>query len=155
MLSEHAVVLDSDDVVGVIWIVVSQMNQNLKFNSSLVLELLLVSNDFDSHSLSSFVIDTFQCLPEGALSEKINNLKPVGNVVLQNYVIVASFVIVSAIVLLIAVAFNFVRSKPKIIAKFIIDELTLFIFCEARSPEEVLYYLRSRQGKGQLIVVCV
>ena len=119
------------------------MNQNLKFNSSLVLELLLVSNDFDIYCLSSFVIDAFQCLSKGALSEKINDLKPVGNVVLQDYVIVSSFVIVSAIVLLISVAFNLFRSKPEIIAKLVIDQLTLFIFCEAGSPEEVLHYLRS------------
>jgi len=46
MASEGAEVFDPDDVVGVVWVVVFQVKQDLQLNSSLMLKLLLVPDNF-------------------------------------------------------------------------------------------------------------
>ena len=59
MAAEDAVVLDSDDVIGVLGIVVPQMKQDLELHTSLMFEFLLVPNNLECNNLSGLVIDTF------------------------------------------------------------------------------------------------
>ena len=71
-----------------------------------MLEFLLVSNNLDSHSFSRLMINAFQSLTKGPLAEKIYDLKPIGNMILQHHIIVSSFVVISIIIGEIPVAFD-------------------------------------------------
>lgn len=62
MLPKHAVIFDTNDVVGVFWIILLQVQQNFELNTSLMLELLFVSDDLDCNDLASLVIDALQSL---------------------------------------------------------------------------------------------
>lgn len=68
MLAEYHIVLDSDDVVGIIWVILLQMHQYLELNARLVLEALLVSDELDSNHLLSLVVKALEGLSEGALA---------------------------------------------------------------------------------------
>lgn len=84
------------------------------------------------------MINAFQSLTKGPLAEKIYDLKPIGNMILQHHIIVSSFVVISIIIGEIPVAFDLFWSESEIVTGDIIDELTLFILCEAWSSQEVL-----------------
>lgn len=62
MLSEHAVIFYSYDVISVIWVIVSQMKKNLELNTCLMLEFALVPYDLDCHDLAGLVVDALQSL---------------------------------------------------------------------------------------------
>jgi hypothetical protein len=59
MLPIHAIVFDPNDIVGVIWIIFFQMQQYFQLDPCLMLELFLISNNFDCNNFSRFMIDTF------------------------------------------------------------------------------------------------
>ena len=62
MVSEHAIIFNSDNIIGVIDIIIPQMQKNFQFNPSLMLELLLISDDFYCNDFLGFVVETFQRL---------------------------------------------------------------------------------------------
>lgn len=64
MLTEHAVVFDTNDVVRVLGIVLLQVQQDLELHACLVLEFLLVSDDLDGDDLARLVIHALQGLPK-------------------------------------------------------------------------------------------
>lgn len=66
MLSENAIVFDSDNVMLIEFIIVIEEFQNLEFHAGLVLELLLISYYLYGTLLSSLMIKTFQCLAKTA-----------------------------------------------------------------------------------------
>ena len=68
MLSEYRVVFDSDDIIHIIRVVLFQIVKNLKFNTSLVMEPLFVSNYLQCDELIGFVIVAFQSLTETTFS---------------------------------------------------------------------------------------
>ena len=75
-LENNAKVLSKDDTVFyfdnvVIIALIAHFVQEFEdfdFNSSLVLKLLLVSNDFDSHELLDFVVKALEYLSKGAFT---------------------------------------------------------------------------------------
>ena len=71
VLSEHAVVLDSNDVVRVFRVILLQMKQDFQFDSGLVLELLLVSNHLDCYDLSGLMVFAFECLTKRSFAEEV------------------------------------------------------------------------------------
>ena len=77
MLPKHAVIFDTNDVVGVFWIIVLQVQQNFELNTSLMLELLFVSDDLDCNDLASLVIDALQSLSKRSFPQIINDFEPV------------------------------------------------------------------------------
>lgn len=52
-------IFDADDVVLVVWVIVSQMQHDVEFNLSLVCELLFVSDYFYSDDFTRLVIEAF------------------------------------------------------------------------------------------------
>jgi hypothetical protein len=56
--AESAVVLDADDVVLVLRVLFLQMQHDVQFYLSLMLEFLLVSDDFDCDGLARLVVQT-------------------------------------------------------------------------------------------------
>ena len=68
MLSEHTVVFNPDDVVCVLGVVVSQVEEDFELDSRLVLQLFLVPDDLYSHNLACFVVQAFESLAKGPLS---------------------------------------------------------------------------------------
>ena len=92
-----AVVFDSDDVVGVVWVVVAQVKQDFKLNSGLMLELFLVSYYLDRHNFFGFVVEALQGLSKAPFSKKVNNFEPESNLVFEHDVVVAAFVVVAEV----------------------------------------------------------
>lgn len=82
MLSKHAVVFDPNDIICIVRVVFFQMKQDFKFDSGLVLEFLLVSDNLESHNLFGLMIDTFESLSKGSLTKEVKDLKPVCDMIL-------------------------------------------------------------------------
>ncbi len=53
-----------------------QIIQNLDLDESLVVETLLVPDDLDSHGLPGAMVATMKHLPEGALTQGVDDLVP-------------------------------------------------------------------------------
>jgi hypothetical protein len=59
VLSEDRMILYANDVINVIWIIFSQISEDIKFDSGLVVESLLVSYYLHSYMLVGFVVEAF------------------------------------------------------------------------------------------------
>ena len=68
MVSEDCVIFDSDNVISIFRVVFLQVIKDLKFNTSLIMESLFVSYDFDSYKLACFIIITLQSLTKATFS---------------------------------------------------------------------------------------
>ena len=84
------------------------MLQDFQFYACLVLELLLVPDNFNSDDFTCHVVDALQCLPKAAFSQEVNDFKPECDMVANNYRVVTVFVVVSIIIFLTWSAFNFI-----------------------------------------------
>ena len=71
MLPEHHEVLDSDDIVLVVPVMVVEILEDSQLHTSLILELLLIANDFDSDTLVGLVIKTLDSLTKAALAKEL------------------------------------------------------------------------------------
>jgi hypothetical protein len=64
VLPEHHVVLNANDVEGIVWVVLLQVHQDLQLYACLVLETLLISDQLNRDVLLGFVVEAFDSLPE-------------------------------------------------------------------------------------------
>ena len=80
MLAEDKLFLYANDVLFVLWIVVSELLQNLGLDQTLLVQPLLVSENLQRNVLLVLVIKTFEYLAEAALSEPIYDLETVADV---------------------------------------------------------------------------
>ena len=71
MLPEHHEVLDSNDIVLVVPVMVVEILEDSQLHTSLILELLLIANDFDSDTLVGLVIKTLDSLTKAALAQEL------------------------------------------------------------------------------------
>lgn len=97
MLAEDAVVVDPDDVVLVVFVVEVEVLQNLQLHAGLVLELLLVPDDFNGHHLLSLVVQALDGLSETTLAQELEDFVSVAKMVLKNYLIIALVIVVSMV----------------------------------------------------------
>lgn len=141
MLPEHAVVFDPNDVVGIIWVVLFEMQQYFQLDASLVLELLFISDDLQGNDFFGLVVDALECLPKGALTEEVQDLEPVSNMILQDDAVIASFVIIAEIVLLLSRALDLLGSDAQEVALSVIEDFTLFVFSETWPFQVMLEHL--------------
>ena len=74
MLSKYKIIVDPDHVILIKLIVIIQELQNLELHTSLILELFLVSNDFNSDHMPCFMIKAFDSLSEGARPKMLKQL---------------------------------------------------------------------------------
>lgn len=72
--------------------------QNLDLNQCLVVEALLVANDFNGHRLPSAVVSTVQDLTERTLSKRVNHFVTVCEMVMRHDEVVAALIVISVIV---------------------------------------------------------
>ena len=98
MLPENHIVLDPNDVVGVILIEFLQMHQYLKLNTCLVLEALFVSNQFDGNTLLGFMVKALNGLTETTLTKEFNNFEPVSDVILHDNFVISSLIIITKVI---------------------------------------------------------
>ena len=56
MVTEHAVILDLNDVVLIVWVLFLEMLQDAEFNTCLMLIALFVFDNLESDNLTSLVI---------------------------------------------------------------------------------------------------
>lgn len=57
MLSKYRIIFDSNNVVDILWIMLSKIVQYVKFNTSLMMKSFLVSDDFDSHKFIRLIVE--------------------------------------------------------------------------------------------------
>ena len=106
VLSENVEIQNADDVVFIVFVAALEILEQSELNASLVLEPLLVADHLDGHHLLILVVKALQGLPETARAKFIEDLPPVCEVVLHNYLIVASLVVVAIVVALESGAFD-------------------------------------------------
>ena len=75
------------------------------------------------------MVNTLQGLPERAFSEKLNDLKSVGNVVLKDNIVVTSFIVISVIVLLLLRPFDLFRAQAQEVANFVVEDFAFLVLC--------------------------
>jgi hypothetical protein len=68
MLSEHHIILNSNYIECIIWIVLFKVHQYLKFHASLMLKPFFVSYQLYRYILMSLMIEALYCLTEAALA---------------------------------------------------------------------------------------
>jgi len=112
VLPEHHIVLNADDVEGIIWVVLLKVHQDLKLYSCLVLETLLISDQLNRDVLLGFVVEAFDSLPERAFPKELEDLKPVGNLVPYDYLIVTSIIIIAKVIRMQGGPFDLLGSEP-------------------------------------------
>jgi len=125
--AELAIVLDADDVFSIFRIVVSEVHQNVQFNTSLVLKFQLVTDYLDRHNFLRFMVFAFDGLAEAALAKKINYLKSKSEVISDDNLVVTLVIIVTIITRLSRFALNFlIARQPYKIHSLILEQLGFF-----------------------------
>lgn len=76
MSPEYLVVNYSNDIVIIVLVAVLQIFKYPKLHARLILEPLLVSNDFDRDQLLLFVVKALQSLTKTATAELVHNFVP-------------------------------------------------------------------------------
>lgn len=144
MLSKHRVVFHVNNVHHVLHVIFLQILQNFQLNTSLVVVLLFVFNNFDGYLLFFLVIKSFDRYSETALTQKSNNFISVGNVVLYSNPVVSLAVIEAEVRILFIAAppglrthcldffgvhirLNFFHSLSKVIDVRVIQNLSSFV----------------------------
>ena len=98
MLSEVAVVLDLDDVVGVVWVLILQVLQYVQLDTCLMLISLLVLDNLDSHNLSSLVVQALQSLTKRSFAKEIDHFESKAEMVMQHHLVVSVLVVIPIVV---------------------------------------------------------
>lgn len=127
MISKHKRFFDSNDVIIVLRIIISQMCKHIHFNISLIVKLLLVSNNLQSNKLFVLMIETFQSLSKAAFSKRRYNFESKGDVVLEHYVIVTSLIIISIIKFIPDSCIDFLCFLANEVNFFVIKNFSLFM----------------------------
>lgn len=84
MISEVEVVQHVDNIVRSIGIFLSEFVEYANFDEGLVVEALFVSNDFDRDILISFVVQCANHLAETSLSNHLQNLIAIADVIMNH-----------------------------------------------------------------------
>lgn len=98
MLPKNDVVLNSNDVVGIIRVLAFKVLKNLQLHACLVLEALLIPNKFNCHDLFGLVIKALESLAKAPLAQELLHFESIRNVVVQHHFVVPSLVIVPVVV---------------------------------------------------------
>ena len=106
MVSKVKDLNQSNYIVFVVWVSISQVRKDFDFNSGLILESRVILDNFYSNIVSVFMISSFKRLSEASLAELLNYFKSVSQMVLEHDVIVASFVVVAAVAVLQQTSFD-------------------------------------------------
>ena len=97
MLSKDTVVFYSDDIVLIISVMMVKVLKDFQFYACLILELLLISYDFDSNLFFCFVIKAFDCLTKGSLAKELKNLVSKTKMILKDHLIISLVIIITMI----------------------------------------------------------
>lgn len=103
------------------------MHQYLQFNSCLVLEPFLISDQLNCNQFFGFVIKAFQGLAEASFTQEFNYLKSESYVILHDNLIVASLIVKTKVVGVKRRTLNFVRANTKIVYLLIIKDFTFLM----------------------------
>ena len=68
MLPKHYVILNPDNVIGIVWIILLQVHQDLELDTCLMLESLLVPDKLNSHKLFGLMINAFEGLAKATFA---------------------------------------------------------------------------------------
>lgn len=98
MLSEDQIVLHADDIVLVAGVSTVQEFEDFQLHARLILEFLLVSDDFDGAYLLVTMVEALDSLTEAAGADEVLNLVPVANVVADTGLQLAVGVIIAIVI---------------------------------------------------------
>lgn len=84
VVAEVEVVQHVDDVVTAVLVLLPQMVQYPDFHQGLVMEPLLVPDDLDRHVLVGHVVERLYHLAEAALSDHLEDLVSITDVIMQH-----------------------------------------------------------------------
>ena len=98
MLPEKQIVLYSYHIILIMLVVLIEVEQDLQLHARLILELLLISDNFDRDCLAIGVVEAFEGLSEAAGAQELEHLEPVADVVLQRGFVVTVAIIVAIII---------------------------------------------------------
>ena len=108
--------------------------QDLDLYQSLVVETLLVPDDLDGHGLPSAVIATVKHLPEGALTQSVDNLVTIRQVVAADDLVVTAFVVVAVVVCRdVGRRHLFLALGPDVVDRLVVQDLLTLIFRQIAS----------------------
>ena len=103
MFPEDHIVLNMNDIHNVFNIMLTKILQDLKFNGSLIVVLLLILDNLDSNLPLLLMIKALQCSPKAALAQKLLDLISIANVISHDHLVVTLIVIVSIVILVLLV----------------------------------------------------
>lgn len=126
MVAKDFIVYHAHDIVLVVDVSVIQQLKNLELNSSLILELLFISDNFDCDQFLQLVIKTLDSLAKTARTQFVYDLIPIAQMIIHNDQVVAAIIIITtagALILLTQLA-------AKIKHCLILQNLLFFLICQ-------------------------
>lgn len=132
MLPEHAIILNPNNIVRVLWVIFFQVQQDFQLNACLVLELFLVPDNFDGDDLVCLVVYAFKCLAERALAKEVKDFEAVSDVVLEDDVVVAALIVIAAIELVVLAPLDLFSPNSEEKAGLIVQDLAFLVLSQAR-----------------------
>ena len=95
MVTEDFIVYHAHDIVWVVDVSVIQQLKNLELNTSLILELLFISDNFDCNQFLQLVIKTLDSLAKTARTQFVYDLVPIAQMIIHNDQVVAALIIIT------------------------------------------------------------
>ncbi len=98
MLSEDDVIAHSNDVVDIVRVVLLQILQDLKLDTGLVVEALLIPDNLECHMRIRLIIKALHSLTKATLAQEINRFKPVRYLITHDNLVIAAVIIETIVV---------------------------------------------------------
>jgi len=127
MLPKYSIVFHPDNIVDIIRIVFFQVLKDLKFNTSLMMKSLLVSDDLYSDKLIGFIVIALNCLTERSFTDGFKDFIPIRHMILHYNVIVATIVVETVVMREKRAALNLWRVETEEIDFFVVQDLAFLI----------------------------
>ena len=98
MLAEYSIVMDPHNVVLVVLVLRFEIAKQAQFDTCLMLETLLITDDFDGDHCLFHVIEAFERLAKATRAKFVQNFKSVGQMIFHDDLIVTTLIIKAKIV---------------------------------------------------------
>lgn len=131
MVPEVKVVEHVYHVVRPVGVLFPQLVQYPHLDEGLVVEALLVADDFDCHVLVGFVVQRPDDLAEAALADDLEDFVPVADVVVDHLVVAAVVVVVARVEGAARFGVDFARVQPEVVHLGVLFNLLLFVVGQA------------------------
>ena len=127
MLPKDNIVFDVNHIHNIFMIMLSQVLQNFKLNTSLIVVFFLILYNLDCTFFLFLMVDTAKRCAKRTLSEKLDDLIPIANVIANDHFIVTLVIIEPIVINKLIAIFSFLLFCSFTAATFSFCRFRLFL----------------------------